>query len=141
VNFVPFNYEDHGEYVKKMTRAVYCQDTKGIVAMKDGEPVGVMLCDMWTHNSVQAHIGLSTPMCLKHGMLEEFFNWVFNVCDRNQILGLLPSNNLKSIKLVKHLGFTELTRLPDAVNFGIDYVVFRMFKDECSYIKQLEEAA
>ena len=141
MKFVPFTFEDHGEWVKSLLSPIYCEDTKGIVAEKDGEPVGVMLCDMWTHNSVQVHIGITDKMCLKHKMHYEFCDWVFNVCDRQMMLGLVPSNNLQALKLDKHFGFKEVGRIPNAIKDGVDYVIMQLTKDECKYISHTEEAA
>jgi len=141
MKFVPFNFQDHGEWVKNTIKLVFCDDTKGIVAIKDGAFVGAMMADSWTHNSVQVHIAVLDPMCFKHKMHYEFSEWVFNTCGIKQMLGIVPANNEKAIKLDKHFGFKEVARLPDAYADGVDYIILRYDRDECKYLSKQEEAA
>ena len=138
--FVPFTFKDHGAWVKELIDPVFCEDTKGIVAVKDGEPIGVMLLDQWTETSVQCHIGIVNPICLRR-MPYEFCNYVFNTCGRKILIGLTPADNKKAMRLNEHLGFKEVMRMKDAYKQGVDYVMYLMDKTTCKYITQINKAA
>jgi hypothetical protein len=140
--FVAFCFETHGRWVKDLLNPTFCEDTKGIVALKNNKPIGVMLADQWTDSSVQTHIGITDPLCLKHGLHKEFCKWVFITAGRKMMIGLTPSNNEKAMKLNKHFGFTEVGRLKDAYADGVDYVQYVMKREDCKYIPQeLRKAA
>jgi hypothetical protein len=142
IEFVAFCFETHGKWVKQVINPVFCEDTKGIVALKNGKPVGAFLGDQWTPTSVQTHVGVTDPMCLKHGLHKEFARWVFITCNRRMMIGLTPSNNEKAIKINKHFGFVEIGRLKDAYAEGVDYIQYLLKREDCKYIPQeLRKAA
>jgi len=55
--------------------------------------------------------------------------------------GLTPANNLKALKLNKHIGFREVCRIPDGHKPGIDSVLQIMTRDECRWINLSEKRA
>jgi RimJ/RimL family protein N-acetyltransferase len=57
------------------------------------------------------------------------------------MLGITPSDNVKACKLHKHLGFTEIARIKDAYDVGVDQIVFQMLREDCKYIAKLKEVA
>jgi len=137
---MPFDYARHGQWVHDLLNPTFCDDTKGIVAEIDGKPVGVMLLDQWTETSAQCHVGLTNAMCLKR-LPYEFANYFFNTCDKEILIGLTPADNKKAIKINKHFGFKEVYRMKDAYKKGIDYIVYRMERDDCPFLIEKEEAA
>lgn len=142
IKFVAFNFQDHGAWAKEYIKCVLSEDMKGIVALRGDEIVGAMLGDSWSHTSVNVHVGLVDPMCLKHKMLEEFCYYVFVTCGKEQMIGVVPATNEKALKFDKHIGFKEVVRIPDGFDHGVDYVVMTYLKSECKYIPQeLREAA
>lgn len=141
IHFVPFSFQRHGIWAKELIQMVYCEDTKGIVAEKDGEPIGAAILDSWTYNSVQIHVGVVNPICMRR-LPYEVANYVFNTAGRKMIIGLTPSDKTKAMRLNEHLGFKEVMRIPDAYADGIDYVVYHMKKEDCKYLpKELRKAA
>ena len=112
-----------------------CEDTKGIIAWGDeGIPLAICVLDSWSYNSCQIHIWIESAFVLKHGFAEEVFNYVFNTCQRNMIIGVTPSDNPKALKFIKHIGFEELYRIKDGYKVGVDYVVTEIRKENCRYI-------
>jgi hypothetical protein len=122
------------DYVKTLIEAVICDDTKGIVAERDGRRVGAVLFDSWTLNSVQVHIGIEDPLVFKHGLHREVCVYAFLTCGTKMMLGLVPSNNAKAIKLNTHFGFEEVARIKDALEDGVDYIIMQLNKSECKYL-------
>ncbi len=113
------------------------EDTTGIVCvdLDTGAPAALCVMDNWTHTSVQVHWVIIDPMALRHGFLEECFDYVFNQAERDLMIGLVPSDNAKSLKLAKHADFTELYRVQDAIKFGVDTVIIALRKRDCSRLR------
>ena len=123
-------------WVRHHIQCVLCEDTRGIVAERDGKIVGAMIADSWTENSCQVHNGILDPLAFKAGLHAEFARYVFGECGRKMMLGLTPANLPKAIKLNAHYGFTEFTRIPEGYADGVDYIVYRMTSNECPYWEQ-----
>ena len=141
IEYVPFNFHRHGKWAKLLVEMVLCEDTKGIVAERNNVPIGVIILDSWTHNSVQCHIGVTDPLCLTK-IPYIVAEYVFITAGRKMLIGLTPSNKEKAIRLNKHFGFTEITRIPDAYADGIDYIIYQMKKEDCKYLpKEVRKAA
>ena len=103
------------------------------MALRNNKPVGVMLGDNWTAETVQTHVGVTDPLVFKHGLHKEFANWVFGVCGRSAMLGFVPASNEKAIKIDKHFGFKEEYRIKDGYKKGVDVIIFRLDWYDCPY--------
>ena len=81
------------------------------------------------------HTVIQRPELLTRYMIRETFNYVYNVCGVETVLGLVDSTNHKALEFDRKLGFKELYRIP---NGGIDedLVVLGMNKSECKWIKE-----
>lgn len=142
VSLVPFNFNDYGKWVKETINCVFCEDTNGIVALRDGRPVGAVICDNWTDSSVNAHIAVLDPVVLRHRLLEEAAQWVFITAKRDMIIGNVPASNKKALKLNKHIGYTELCRIPNAYKHGEDIVLMTLHKKDCKFLpEEIRKAA
>jgi hypothetical protein len=144
VQFKPMTEMDEWEFFKSKTHAIRCEDTQGIIAYSEsGKILAACVADSFYSDSCNVHMFIDSPIVIKHGFLHEAFNHIFNFCKRSHIFGHVPSDNKKALKLNKHIGFTEVCRIPDGVGTGTDYVVLRMNKIDCPWIKheKQEEAA
>ena len=115
-----------------------CEDTTGIVAvdLDTNKTIGACVMDNWTGNSVQCHLMLTTPILLRHNFLECCFDFMFNTMGVNRIYGLVPANNEKAVKLNTHMGFTVKSRLEEAFEVGIVYLLMEMKRENCSFVAQ-----
>jgi len=115
------------------------EDTTGIVAidLERNATVAVCVMDTWTRNSVQAHIIVENPWILRHGFIEECTDFAFNVVGVKLAIGLVPDNNEKALALDKHIGFTEIARIPDAMYDGVGTVIMTMRREDCRYYNPL----
>ena len=52
------------------------------------------------------------------------------------MLGVVNSKNESAMRFNKHLGFKELSRLPEIHDDGGDLVLFKMDKSECKWLKE-----
>lgn len=119
-----------------------CEDTKGIVALDQrGEVQGIATFDTWSASSCMIHIWIRNPFILKHGFAFEVFNYVFNTCGRKLIIGSTPEDNPVALKFIKHMGFEELVRIPDANMDGVACVITQLRKEHCRWIEQERRAS
>jgi hypothetical protein len=124
------------EWIHARAECVRCADTKGIVAYKNGDIVGMVAFDTWAHNSVHIHIAFEDLFIFKHGWGEVVFNYAFNTCDKGVIIGVTPACNKKALRFNKHIGFEEIFRVKDGFEVGIDFVITEYRKENCKYIRK-----
>lgn len=143
VEYRAFHGPSDWGWVIKHNPILRTDNTNGIMAIDSdkNETIGAVIFDNWTPNTVQAHIIATTSMLFKHGFLEEAFDYAFNISGRKYMLGIIPSDNEKSVKLVKSIGFKEAYRLKDGWADGIDIIVFEISRDNCRFLPQLKEVA
>lgn len=127
------------EWINSQVPILQVEDTCGIVMvdLDKNERVAACVLDNITDNSVQAHFMVTNAAALKHGMLQECFDYIFNELSVKYVYGLVPGDNEKAIKFNQHLGFTELVRLPEAFKHGVDYVLMELKKANCNYLPPL----
>lgn len=115
--------------IAKMSNAtgVACEDEDGVIW-------AVCILDNWTPNSVESHLCIDNPMCLRHGFLEEIARFVYHVSGRKMVMGIVPSNNKRALRLNAHIGFTEVARIPDGYEDGVDLVVLQLLKENCRWL-------
>lgn len=121
-------------WIVALAAPVLCEDTTGIIAVRDGARVAAAVFDSWSSNSCLAHLIIQDPLVLRHGFLHQAFRFVFLTRNRGMMTGLTPANNLKALKLNKHIGFREVYRIPDGHKRGVDSVLQIMTRDECRWL-------
>ena len=89
--------------------------------------------DTWTPTSCQIHFAIKNPMVLRHGFFQEISKFVFDTAGRKTLYGLVPANNEKALRIDAKIGFTEVTRLHDAYDVGVDYVLLELQKENCNF--------
>jgi hypothetical protein len=142
IRFKPLTEQAEWTWFKERTHVLQCEDSQGIVAFDDRGIQAVLVADSFSPDACNVHMAIGNPMVIRHGFLNEVGNHLFNICGRNHIFGLVPSNNEKALKFDLHIGFREVCRIPDGVGTGTDYIVLRMDKSECPWITQpVEEEA
>jgi hypothetical protein len=141
MKIVAFSSFKHLKYVRSVLQVAISSETRGLIAIDANEtPIGVVLLDNWTANSVMGHIAVQKPIALRE-LLPEAFKYVFNFCQKSMMLGSVPADVTKALKLNAHIGFKELYRVKDGWDVGIDMVLIQMLKDDCRYIQTFKEVA
>ena len=75
-------------------------------------------------------------------MLHEMADWLFIKADKQKVIGLVPADNLKAIKLNRHIGFKEVYRISEGFAEGVDYILMQLNREDCKYLsEQLRRAA
>jgi L-amino acid N-acyltransferase YncA len=99
-----------------------------------GRIKGVIGYDGYNGASIMMHAA-GEPGWFTKDVLEAAFDYPFNVCRVNMIIGLVPSGNTDAIKFNNHIGFkTEITLVgahPDGA-----LLLMTMKRGECRYLNR-----
>jgi RimJ/RimL family protein N-acetyltransferase len=121
-----------------LLRRVECAITPGFRAIKAvseaGDILGMFGFDRWTDTSAEIHIAIDNPISLRK-LLPEVFGYLFNTCGRLVAMGFIASDNARSLRLARHVGFTEVGRVRDAKALGVDGVLVELRKENCRYLE------
>ena len=140
--FRPLQNQEEWNWVRTRAHCIFCEDSQGIIAYDERGIQAVAVFDSFTVDACNVHFAIHNPFVIRSGFLVQIAIHLFVTCGRNRIFGLVPSTNKKALKLDTHIGMKEVTRVPDALAKGVDYVVLRMNKDECRWLpEELREAA
>lgn len=123
-------------WIRKELKIARIDDIRGISATSNsGELYGVCAMDSWTEGSVQVHIAIKNPICLRnYDFIKESFNYIFNVGGRLTALGFVSSENKKALIFDKKIGFQEIARIKDGVKSGVDTVILELRRENCKWI-------
>lgn len=142
MNFGQMTTGQEWEWFQSRTKTILCADMKGMVAYnEDRTLVAACVADSFGPDNCNVHMAIDNPMVLRNGFLSLIADWLFIQNNRKRIFGLVPSNNDKALKLNQHIGWREVNRIEDGVAEGIDYIIMRMDRDECTWLKELREVA
>jgi len=97
---------------------------------------GVVGYDGYNGASIQMHVAGEGNWFTKD-MLYASFDYPFNACDVNMVIGLVPSGNTEAIRFNTHIGFKTAYTLEGAHPDGA-LILMTMTKQECRYLKQKE---
>ena len=100
----------------------------------DGKLVGVVGYDQFNGASIMMHAA-GEPHWLTKDMLWAVFDYPFNVCGVNMIIGMVPSGNRQAIRFNNHIGFKTKLRLYGAHPDG-ELILMTMHRDECRYLER-----
>lgn len=141
--FLPLTDENTWAWFQSRTKVLRCEDTQGIVAYNDKREIqAVVVFDSFTRgNGCNVHWAIENPLVFKHGLLEEIAGHLFLTCGLRRLFALVPANNTKSVRLCEHVGLTEVTRIPNGIAEGVDYVIMLMERDDCRWLQKRLEAA
>lgn len=143
MKFKPMDLKEEWHWFKARTHVILCEDTQGIVAVNEqGGIAGIVVFDTWTPTSVNVHMAIDNPLCIRHGIFTEVSIHAYIRNGKKRLFGLVPSNNEKALRLDRKIGFTEVARVPDALDDGVDYIVMRLDKEDCRWLpEEFREAA
>lgn len=136
IYFRPFNGAEDWKWINDILPLKWCEDTTAIMAV-DADThtvVGAGVMDNWTHNSVQAHLILTSPMVLRAPFLECLFGYAFLEVGVKYVYALVPGDKKKALRLNKRLGFETKCVMPEGFAPGIDYILMGMSRESCTVL-------
>lgn len=107
-------------------------DLKCIGNVLNGHLKGVVGYDNYNGASIMMHSAGDDPWLTKQ-MLRAVFDYPFNVCKCNVVIGLVPSGNLQARKFNEHIGFKVQCVLEGAHPDGA-LVLMTMKRGECRFL-------
>lgn len=131
-------------WMKQRVSPILCEDTEGVVAYesKTGVILGCCVADSFGPDSCYVHICIENPLIIRRGFLNIVAHALFDLRGLDRLFGLVPGNNERAYKFDRHIGFTEVARVPDGFTTGVDYIVMRMDKANCRWLQEeVREAA
>jgi hypothetical protein len=123
-----------GPWVSKKTGGSWC-DGRGqaIGKVVDSQLVAGVLYEDFNGANVVCHIA-GEENWADRKFLAVIFDYPFNQLKVRRITVPIDGKNVKSQKLVEHMGFVLESRLEQAT-LDSDLLLYRLFKDECKYLK------
>lgn len=108
---------------------------RGLVQLRDGEPVGAVLFEQNNGVNVFAHCaGTPGKPWLTRQMLYNMFHYPFVQQGVERVTLWINADNTKSIKFAEHLGFEYEATLMRAGSDRQAVMVYRMFREDCRYV-------
>lgn len=141
--FQPLARLEEWEWVQRRARPIQCSDTQGIVAYNERNQIqAVCVFDSWTDDACNVHFAIDNPFVIKHGFFEQIATHVYHTCGRARMFGMVPADNERALKLDKHIGFSEVARIPHGYATGVDYIILGLEKADCRWLpEEYQEAA
>lgn len=105
--------------------------SNAIGLIRNGEIVAGVIYTDWNGKSLVCHIAITGR--LTRFYLFAIYDYAFNVCGVSKIIVPVWSDNEKSLRMVKRMGFTEECRLKDTQPNG-DIILLTMNKTDCRFL-------
>lgn len=116
-----------------------CAASGGFRAIKavdsQGQIRGMVGYDLWTKNAVTCHMAVETPIAWR-ALIPACFQYPFEECRREIMLGVIPADNTKSWGMAGHLGFKLVHTVRDGWARGVDLLMLELRRDDCRFLKR-----
>ena len=135
VVFRKINCDDDWDWVTDKVPLLLIPDMTSILAIdKDtGDRLACCIMDTWTNSSCQIHFVIANPLVLRHGFFQEISRFVFDTSKRIKMIGIVPSDNERALRMDRKIGFVEVARIKDGHDFGVDSVVMELTRENCNF--------
>ena len=122
-----------GRWVAEQMNGSFSETTSTAIGLQKetGEIIAGVMYENWNKRSVVAHMAVTGR--ITRSFLGAIFRYAYEKCGVNKVILPVSSGNDRSIKFVKHLGFTEEARIRDAAPDG-DIVIYSLAKSECRFL-------
>jgi hypothetical protein len=134
---------ERGDFAWLVERT-HCAVTESFRAIKAVDAIGRILgmvgYDLWTLNSVQAHMAVDSPIAWR-AMLRPAFAYPFLEAGMGVILAVIPAGNARSVHLATRFGFRPVHRVRDGWAPGEDLIMLEMRREECRWLEPQRKVA
>jgi hypothetical protein len=120
----------HFPWLSDKTGCAITSDFSAIEALDEGLRIRGMVgyCNH-TPNSAQLHMAVDSPIVWR-SLLLPALAYPFVELDRSVCLGIIPANNLPSIRLARGVGFRPVHTVKDGWTQGTDLVVLELRRED-----------
>lgn len=131
------------EWMRERTHIIMCEDSEGLVVYDEtGKILACCVADSFTVDGCCVHFAIDNPLVIRRGFFEAIARHLYIDRGRRRLWGMVPDNNDKAFKLDKKIGFTEVARIPNAIQEGIGYIIMELRREDCRWLpEELREAA
>lgn len=98
---------------------------------RDGQIIAGVIYERWNGRSIVAHIAIEGRVTA--AFIAAIFDYPFNRCGVQKIICPITTDNERSIRLAKNMGFREEARIADAAPTG-DLLLFTLPKNNCRFL-------
>ncbi len=105
-----------------------------------GDIRGMVGWDTWTPNSVHLHVALENPLAARW-LFEPTFAFPFCDGGRRVVLGVVPGDRLRVLKLARRFGFVEIAQVRDGWKPGVPLVMLELRRENCAWPNRAREVA
>lgn len=127
--------EEMKEFLVERTGIVPTPYLRCLGRRVDGDLVAVVGFDNYTGTSMEMHVASKGDYWMTKGLLRAAFDYPFNVCGCNVVIGVVPSSNTAALSLNEHLGFKTQTIIEGAHPDG-DLHIMVMKKADCRWLQK-----
>jgi RimJ/RimL family protein N-acetyltransferase len=111
---------------------------------ESGRIVGMVGFDGWLPGACCLHVAVDSPIALRR-LVRAAFGVAFDAkpagFDKAAVIATIRSDNARSLRLVKHLGFRHAYTGRDWFGRGLDFEVFELRRSECRYWQRARKVA
>jgi len=102
---------------------------------KDGELVAGIVIDGYVeHARGSMHCAGTGKYWLNREFLFACFDYAFNFLGLKALINPVSASNEASLRFTKHIGFTEIARIPQAWDGKEDLVLFQLHRNDCRWL-------
>ena len=111
-------------------------EQQGIGLEKNDELVAGVLYDNYSVSNIWMHVA-ATPgkRWMTRDYLYASFAYPFKQLNCKRVTGWVEASNTDAKRFDEHLGFKQEAVLSSAARDGGDVIIYRMFKEECRFIR------
>lgn len=127
--------KEAASFIRRYYRPMEYVGQTGLVLRKHGETAAAALYDGFTGANIWIQAaGLPGKPWLTRAALRWAFLYPFVQLGALRVSAWVESDNARSIRLCRHLGFVQEATLERAGRQGQAVFLFRMFREECLYV-------
>lgn len=123
---------------QRVGRSTPWTDEGAIGLEQDGELVaGIVLAECVPGVRASMHCAGDGKTWLNRAFLFAVFDYAFNMMRVRVLINKVSCNNEASLRFTKHIGFTEIARIPEAWDGKNEMVLFTMHRAQCRWLDLL----
>lgn len=135
MDLILFNQPGHGDIVAEALGTRFNERTNSLITrVRDGELIGGVIYDSYTHESIMAHIAGWEDHWLSRDMLWVMFDYPFNQMKVKRIFAQVAANNHHAIAFDHKLGFRDVAEIEGVYPGNVSAIIMRMDREECRWL-------
>jgi hypothetical protein len=124
---IVFGDRNDGRVIAEEARTTFDAQRDVVIAnVVNGRLAGGVIYTGFTKASVIVHFAGLRRNWICRDLVWVSFDYPFNQLSLDKLFGFVKEDNHRSIRLVHHLGFEEVTRIPGRHAGGLGDIVYRM---------------